>query len=218
MRIWLWGSVFGILAAFGAQASVVVNVQKVGADTVIHYSGTVDTSGLQSSGDVFDYALSGLTGTAPGFAIQHVSSYRHITGLAAVTTDWLVAAPGFVAATSAFGDPFGLRVYGGGTAALDLASSYVSGTPLDGQLWFANTSFDALGFAAGTYSDAVTWGQGVNADSISVQVGPLGAQQISPVPLAAGFPYMFLGVSIFAGFAHRKRHPSKPRPLACVKG
>ena len=76
-----------------------------------------------------------------------------------------------------------------GVGILGVPVGYVSGTSLGtSTITFNSTTLAALGVIDGTYE--WTWGTGANADSFTLQIGPVAA-----VPEPASLPLLVMGLA-----------------------
>jgi hypothetical protein len=157
-----------------AQASYTININQVGTDLVATGSGSIDLTDLSHT-----LNASGPGVIAPGAGIvrvggpsnQSISTYHTITGPASF------GALVFTNPDSGSGPVVGVS---GGDNLLVVPAGYVSGASLGTTTaTYLNQSFSSTGLDPGTYT--WTWGSGPDADSFTVQVGP-----VTPEPASLG--------------------------------
>jgi hypothetical protein len=76
----------------------------------------------------------------------------------------------------------------GARQTIAVPSGYVSGHSLSDMMTFANETFSGLGITPGTY--VYTWGTGANADSLTVQIGP-----VATTPEPASLTLLAIGLA-----------------------
>lgn len=189
------------LAASPAHAAYVINMAESGSNVVATGSGSLNVSGLTYRSD--------LTLTIPT-----MYSYMAGTGNILLTGSpgtfslfqTMTPAPQFgtgntTFATSSTGSKVGIM----SNQFLLVPKNYVSGSDLGTTITtFANASFASLGLTAGSY--VWTWGTGGNADSFTLNIGPVAGA----VPEPATWALMILGFG-FIGGAMRRRTQQTPR-------
>jgi hypothetical protein len=149
-----------------AQAAYVVSLQEVPAgggitNVVASGSGSFDLTDLsvlftgQSAPQV-----TGTPGTMLIGASGNITVYHTLTG------------PNFGSGLFTFDASSGSGPIAGVNAGfqLDVPSNYTSGSSLSETATWNNATFASLGVTPGTY--VYTWGTGVHADSLTVQIGP----------------------------------------------
>jgi hypothetical protein len=110
-------------------------------------------------------------------------------------------------ATSGSGDIVGLfnGIVGGSAAAnLIVPSGYVSGATLSDTATYDNATFSSLGVIPGTYT--WHWGTGPDADSFTLQIGPL-----ATTPEPASLPMLAIGL-VGLSMVLRIRRAAQNRP------
>jgi hypothetical protein len=155
-----------LFAAFcgPASAGVVINVGQSGPNVVVTGMGTLNLTDL-----TFDETIpNDIAQIVPLFALINLgpvsaatTSYHGISGPDAFSPLRL-STP----ASSGSGDMFGVI---GASDLIVVPSGYVSGTSLSGTSTYDNSTIAMLGLSAGT-SYTYTWGTGVNADSLTVNI------------------------------------------------
>jgi hypothetical protein len=174
-----------------AEAAVVCSMQPSGSDVTVNCSGTLDLADLQSAGS----GPSGLT----------MSPFNGLLATGTGPFDFYSGVNGpdnfgttrFDPATGSGGD----SIYVSGAAlTIGVPSGYVSGSPLSGNVTFANQTLVSLGVTDGDY--AWTWGAGSDADSLTLSIGGgLGATAV-PEPASA----LLVGFGLFGcGFIALRR-------------
>lgn len=175
--------------------AVVINVEEVGQDIVVSGSGSFNLTGLTQIGG---QALFGAVGSANGImrlggpnSDHYYNMYQTVSG-PLFTMDYATA-------SSFTGDRFGLMASVGFIYTPQL---YVSGTQLSGTMTLLNRSFESLNATQGTY--VYTWGEGENADSLTLNIGE--AEVAVPEPASA--VTMLLGIGLLFLLRH-KRLPAR---------
>ncbi len=159
--IWLFGGA-------GARAAFVMTLTQVGGDVVLNGSGTLDVSALPVATDQNDYGLilpsiAGIIG-GPAGIVNDV--YRH--GVSGPTNFGINSFE--TNATTGSGDKVGIV---GAFPVVVVPVGYISGSALAANDVFASATFASIGIIPGTY--VWTWGSVTNgnADSFTLQVGPI---------------------------------------------
>ena len=143
-------------------AETVITLDQVGTNVVATASGTVNLTGLT----FFNNAGSNIASMTPSSAALTVGSTLGssiYTGFSSSPTAFGIgSATASSSRTGNYLGPLGnfLRLPGG----------YMSDAPLSGTATWNNTTIAALGATPGTYT--WTWGSGVNADSLTLDVAP----------------------------------------------
>ena len=148
-----------------AQAAYTVTLVQQGPNVVADGSGSIN---LTSFGSPFFnvgffsllLASDGLIDTGP---VSSVDIYSGITGPTTFGSGSEVGS-----SANGSGDLVGVS---GVEAKLIVPASYVSGNPLSDSATYASAIFASLGVTPGTY--LWTWGTGANADSFTLQIGPV---------------------------------------------
>jgi LysM repeat protein len=187
MRNWLSAIAMAAIMPFSpAQAAVIVNVQEVGADVVINFSGTIDPTGLGTG------AYSGGTNrfVRPEFGMV-VSVYFEGWNYSYVTPN-APHGPGEATGAATYtttqsGDSFSVSQYG-----VIVPYLYQTNTALSGSMTFLGTTLFLLGYTPGVYVTTLP------NDTITTNV------IASAVPLPAAAP-LLLGALALTGFAARRR-------------
>ena len=184
-----------VASAYPARASVVLNIKEVGSDVLATASGSVDLSGLTNGGP-----------TAFNAAIRPSSAWVFLTPYPGVTQGTVyngVTGPSSFGSGTAFpnastgsGDAFGL--FG---SSLLFANTYVSGSQLQVTDRWNNATLASLGLSSGVY--VYTWGTGAHADSLTINVGNVGA-----VPEPSTWAMMIIGFAGVGYMTYRRRKTS----------
>jgi len=154
---------------------------------VVIGSGSVDLAGLSrigedvlpASGISAQNAVAGATGT--------VAVYARITDPGSFGPG------GHVDASRGDGDAVAVNGWDG---FLGVPLAYVSNSTLSSSMEFANQTFASIGLTPGRYT--WTWGSGSNADSLTVQIGPVAVPEPTSL-LAVG-----VGLLGLAAVRHRR--------------
>ena len=162
-------------------AEVIVDIYQSGPNVLSSYSGTINLT---------DLAFLGEAGPTPAFITPDIATevFEGTPGGAPVYGG--ITAPADFGtgnetlATTTAGDTFGFA--GDGVEELLLPIGYISGSSISGTDTWDGTSLAGLDLKAGTYT--YTWGTGINADSVVVNIG------IAPVPEPSSLGLMSLVV------------------------
>ncbi|WP_213771265.1 PEPxxWA-CTERM sorting domain-containing protein [Bradyrhizobium sp. dw_78] len=188
------------LAAFSAlsdaRAAAVITIDQVGSDVIATGSGTINLTDLPIIGEDSESAnVSKEGGASTILALGGMGSTKgSLTSLVAGPSSFGNPS-GLYFASSASGDHFGI-LEGRPGAQLILPSNYVSGTALSDTTIWDNMTLAGLGFTDGAY--VWTWGTGVNADSLTLEIGA--------VPEPSTWAMMILGFCGLGFMAYRHRH------------
>jgi hypothetical protein len=181
------------LSARPAQAGYLVTLLQQGTDVVATGSGTIDLTGLSSSGTSVDRGFvrpsTGDIVTGPSTGLFGVDVYAGFTG----PTSFGIGTGAIP--NSGSGGLVGVETTIGGRL-MDLPPGYVSGNPLSDTSTYSNQNFASLGVTPGTY--VWTWGTGAHADSFTLQVGPA-------VPEPASLTLLGIFMVGFLGYRRRCR-------------
>jgi hypothetical protein len=176
-------AIAAFLSAGPAQAAVIVNVQEVGGNVVIDYSGTLDLTG-----ETFEFIQTlGLVGATPDegliFNLLTPFDVYSFTGAGGTPHGSGLAWPADASTGVAFGfDATGVAVPEG----------YDGSTALSGSMTFVSATLFSLGYTEGIYELALL------NDTITTNV------IAASVPLPAAAP-LLLGALALTGFAARRR-------------
>jgi hypothetical protein len=172
-----------------ARAELLFSVTEVGSDVVAFGSGSANLTELAFSGvGLLNPAIfpSG-AGVSVGLTAS-ISDYFSISGPADFGTGVNTGA------SSASGDTFGfLAAFG---SSLYLPEGYVSGDFLSGTATWTGETFASLGLTPGSYK--YTWGSGINADSLTLNIG-------AAVPEPSTFVVMISTGALMALLRARRR-------------
>ena len=187
-----------------SHAGYVVNVTESGGNVVATGSGTINTTDLTHVGDysAIPYVLSGIGAIDLGIDIQTRNETMLFTGISGPVS-FGSGEPGgsFGVATTSTGDYVGVD---GGPGQFYQQSNgvvvpvdYVSGSLLNSSATWTGQTFASLGLTPGTY--VWTWGNGVNADSFTLNIGA------QAVPEPASILLLGMGSLTIVGYARRRR-------------
>jgi hypothetical protein len=176
MRIKPIGLVFSVVLALPpAKAEFIISIQQDGANVVATGSGSIDTAGLTKASNTFraaDYDLvnAKFANYGAGVPGEPVTLFTQFSGLSGPLS---FGAGDTTNASTSSGSSIILvgKVTGGGPGIVDLPEGYVAGSFFSNVNIFNNKTLDALGLTLGTYT--YTFGNGADADSIVVQIGPV---------------------------------------------
>jgi hypothetical protein len=178
-----------VLTTVPALASVVINIEEVGADLVASYSGTVDVSGLVSDGGG---TLN--VGFSPSGEIAFIGGEADFYNLETSFANFGTVSN--VLPNSKTGDFFGISSsLSGAPGTVVVASGFTSGN-LSGSMTFDGFDFDDLGLIAGTSFVATSLN-----DTFTLNIV---GDPVNAVPLPATLPLLFAGIGAL-GIARRKR-------------
>jgi hypothetical protein len=176
------GIVAFLLMVAPANAAYVITVTQSGGNVVVSGSGTLNLTALT-------VATTGSCGgghMGPSTGQLEVGQFMNTP-----CTEYNISGP------ASFGGG-GYSVPNSGTglmvgvfeSELVTDSSYVSGTQTSGTATWNSATFASLGLTPGTY--VYTWGSGVNADSLTVQIGT------GPAPTPAPGSLTLIGIGVAA--------------------
>ena len=183
-------TLLGLGVTQSARANFIETISQVGNNVVATGSGTIDLAGL---------SFIGTTTTPPGTSIvpnqgefyadaaNGVDFYQSISGPTSFGSG------GFTGTFNSSGA--GAGIVGFASVYLSVPQGYLSGNALSDTFTFNNKTFASLGITPGTYT--WTWGTGMHADSLTLQIGP------ASVP-DTGTTFSLLGLSL-AGLAFLRR-------------
>jgi hypothetical protein len=179
-----------------AQAAFVMTIQEVGSDVDVFGSGSINLTALTGVGS------SGSAGAIiPVFAtiVSGSGAADVYEGLSGPTS--FGSGTGADPASSTSGQAVGI-----GDAALDffVPSGYVSGTSISSAMAFSGQTLASLGATPGTY--VWTWGEGVDADSFTLDIIP------EPVSV------LLFGLPVAATMLVRRRAKRSVAPSTNGKG
>lgn len=184
-----------------ARAAILLRVAQNGSDVVVTGSGVADLTGLTSDGS--DNAWTNYLTDAEIYAGPAVLGNGSVSLYSGLTGPSLFGSDGSVlelpAATGSGGDLFGILAASGSAISanqLVLPLGYVSGAGLSGTTTFSNRTLAELGLTPGQV-ETWSWGSGVTADSLRLEVVP------APAPL--------LGSLAALRMARRLRQRLRPR-------
>ncbi len=184
-----------VSACAPAHSALVFTLQEVGPDVVLSGSGTLNWSGLTSEGgNIRRSGLSTLHAIAMVGSewVLPVDFYSGFVGPASFGTG------GGIAASSAFGDVFGLSMADTGFKVIAVPEGYVSGSPLSGTATFAGQTLASLGATPGTYT--WTWGSGATADSLTLSIGT-----VTAVPEPSAYTLALAGLGMVGVWSRRQK-------------
>ena len=180
------------------EAAFTISVAETGGNVVATGSGSLNidslAAGAPGSAASFVQANGGSLYVGPT-ALTAVVPYTGVTGPANF------GAGAFTVADSGAGDIAGIDAGN----ALVVPNGYVSGAALSGSATWNATTFAGLGLTPGTYT--WTWGAGANADSLTVQIGPMISAQNVPT-LSEWSMVMLSTLLVFATLIAMRRQRS----------
>jgi len=189
-----------VLTPLPSSAAITLRVEQVGPDVVITGSGTANLNGLTFNSDSTFWTnaiTDGQVYVGPDvFNDGNVSLYDGISGPLAFGVDpSLYEVPDNVGSS---GDLFGILAdNGSGVTQLVLPLGYSSNSPLGGVSRFSSLTLAQLGLTPGQLN-TWSWGSGVNADVLSLEVA-----DNAPVPAPA--PLLGLGAAFHMARRLRRR-------------
>ena len=174
-----------------ANASIVFNIDQLGANVVVNASGSFNTSGAVPATNLFSSRLN------PSIARVNVGPAESN----AILLNGFTGPSSFGSGTTTIADSYlGDFIYfiGGYQSdslhnTLGLAANYVSGSAISGSATYLNKTFTSLGLNIGTYQYSL------NGDAVTINIAQPGA-----VPEAATWAMMILGMGA-VGYAMRRR-------------
>ena len=183
MRNWFSAIAMAAIMPFSpAQAAVIVNVQEVGADVVVNFSGTIDLTDLGTG----EYSGGTNRFVRPEFGMV-VSVNSEGWFYSYVTPDAPHGTGAATYTTTQSGDSFAVSQFG-----VIVPYLYQTNSALSGSMTFVGATLFSLGYAPGAYVTALP------EDTITTNV------IASAVPLPAAAP-LLLGALALTGFAARRR-------------
>jgi hypothetical protein len=184
-----------------AQAAVVIDIVQQGSDVVATGSGSIDTADLIVKASGLNGPLAEVFSSEGEIsfssAAQKVMFYSGIAGPASF------GGGGFTPASSSSGNfaLLGDSIFG---PAVFVPVGYTSGSSLSGTDTFVGTTLTGLGLTDGTY--VYSWGTGLDADSITVNIGA--------VPEPSTWAMMILGFCGVGFMAYRRKQNGPSLRLA----
>jgi hypothetical protein len=177
-----------VLMPLPSLALITLRVEQMGSEVVITGSGTANLAGL-----AFDAAVNSWTNAITdgqiysgpaAFSDGNVNLYSGITGPSVFGVDpFLYEVPDNVGSS---GDLFGILVdNASGVTQLVLPYGYVSNSSLSGVSRFSSLTITQLGLTPGQLN-TWSWGSGVNADSLRLEVD----NRANSVPVPAPAPLL----------------------------
>ena len=179
--------VMAAVAPAAADASLILNLNQVGANTILTYSGQINTTGLTLIGPV---ATTASITPNQGILQNATSTNYFLTGSSSGSQSF--GTGGSATAVSSSGSP--IYVNFNAPSLLGLPAGYASGSPLTGSLTFAGT-FATLGITD-NMSYTFSWGGGGAGRSVTLNV--------TSVPEPATMGVLAIG-SVVGGYSYRRR-------------
>jgi len=168
-----------------ANATLIVNFEEVGADVVITFSGSINTTDLASGGGGSGGDWINIRPTSSYIASSGAVPY---VGWSGVTFNGILGnGSDLFERTPAVGDRVGIDEM---NTQLITYQGYQSGTAINSTMTFSNTNMETLDINP---DFTVTWGTGANADSAIVT-------GVVPEPVTAGL----LGISALVLYGIRR--------------
>jgi hypothetical protein len=175
-----------------AQAGVTITINQVGGDVVATGSGTIDITNLTSPSPLSHAAAMNPKSAA---LIEGLTTSTAMDQYGVTTFPTQFGTGLFANASSGSGDQFGVDA-----STILVPAGYTSGI-LNATDTYAGQTFSSLGLTPGTYT--WTWGTGVHADSLTVQIGAVSAV---PEPSTAILAVSGAVAFVTYGWTRRRRH------------
>ncbi len=159
-------------AARQATAAVTINVTQTGGNVLFDAAGTLNTTDLNSFGYGFDHAR--VHPNARRFMLGHAPGTRNFDifrGFTSVPGDFGTGDD--LLATTGTGDRFGISYFDFWDYDLLYVPRDFTGGSLSATNTYAGASLASIGLTPGSY--VWTWGTGVNADSLTLNIKPIPA-------------------------------------------
>ncbi len=191
MRVWFLTLSLLVVVVSTSGASVIIDIGQVGSDVVANASGTLNLAGLSAQYQQTRHAQLVPNAGAAFFGPASGTPVLFYYGMTGPTN---FGAAGVINASTGSGTLFGVN---GTAGALYVLDGYASGSLLSATSSWQNNSLATLSLTPGTHY-TWTWGSGVNADSITMNVN-------APAAVPEPSTYMLLSMGLGAtGFARRK--------------
>jgi hypothetical protein len=186
-----------VLALAPAKAEFVISILQEGTNVVATGSGSVNTAGLVADPNpvmkgLYDLVAPKFANIGFGVPATPFGSFTEFSGLSGPAS---FGSGDTKNANTTSGASFILVGKEDGQGIVDLPVTYVSKTLFTDSDTFNNATFSSLGLTVGTYT--YTFGSGVNADSIVVQIGA--------VPEPSTWAMMILGFVGLGLMAYRRK-------------
>jgi hypothetical protein len=158
-----------------AEATFIFTMEEVGNDVVVDGSGSINTTGEPlSTVDTHAQLRANFNILVGGPAsLTPIETFQYTNGPPNFGTGGIIFQP-----NTTSGDAAGVFAN-----VIDVPSGYMSGANLSDTMTFAGKTFATLGVIPGTYT--YTWGTGVNADSLILEIGVVPAPEPSTLALLA---------------------------------
>jgi hypothetical protein len=191
-RFVLAGAMAGLGTVAGAdpaRAGLIVTMTESGGDVVIAGGGTADLTALTGAGGAAGHALIDPDSGIVAMGTTGSDSSDIYTGSGGPDS---FGTGSTTNASTAGGDVFGIIFDNN----LIVPRGYASGGALSATATYAGSTFVSLGVTPGTY--VWTWGTGANADSFTLQIGP-----VATVPEPSSV--VMTGIAALAGIGYARR-------------
>lgn len=146
-----------------------ISINEVNADVVLTLNGSVNLTDLTLNGNETTASPGIFSGDTIRIAPSstNVDRYEFINGFS--TGKFGSNTSNFYTGSFTSTDYISLLNLSTTTGVLQIPSSYTSGAPLSNSITFVSQSFFLMGLNTGSY--VYSWGSGINADSITVNIG-----------------------------------------------
>jgi hypothetical protein len=202
---WIALLLLGMMSG-ATSAAVVIDIDEVGDDVVATASGTINTAGFDSLDSASPGPFLAGTGFDPdwtcGIGVGTGSSVDVYVEADLGNTSVCSTGARFPAFGGSTGDYVGVIAAADGPDVIYVQPGYVSGSPIEAQSTWSNSSLTSLGLVPGVY--VFTWGSGADEDTLTVRIGQSsapGPQQPRSVPTmhAIGLGLLALALLTVAG-------------------
>lgn len=188
-----------LAASFGTQAAITITIQEVGDDVIVNGSGFLSNYG-EGSGDGAITVLTNDSLDPSGGTIQAGNTSTDTKTYLNQQPEPIVFGNGPMSSqpTTNTGDPFGISYPFPAVLGITLPAEYISGSPLQFSMTFAEATLESLGIHLGTY--AWQWGDVENSPDDSRVVLNVISRAVVPQPITAT-PVPTLGTFGLMGLA-----------------
>jgi hypothetical protein len=182
-----------------AHAAVTVNITQGASEVDASWSGSINFTALTAvSGPVI------IPGTSPaqGFVAFGSASSSQVTAYSGLSGPSSFGTLFFTAASNTTGGPLAIFGNASGGPEVILPLGTANNTSLSATDTWSGATFSSLGLTPGTYT--YSWGTGANADSLTVQIGPV------PEPSTAIVAVIGAVAFVTYGCTRHRRHQRRP--------
>lgn len=181
--------VCALLCSTAAQAALIMNVTEIGGSVIVESSGNANIAGLTPAGFNGSWTTPALDSFFVSSGVGSITVFNGYSGASSFGPGPRILGR---TTTTATGPALGVDL---SLNRLFLPLGYVSGTEISSTATFANATIAGVGLTPGVYQ--VSWGSGVNADTLTVNIS------IADVPEPGSLP-LFLGLSAAFLVARRR--------------